>query len=424
MARMYNVSPASQGVGGSVSDADLMHSAITTHDLKQLLRNTAHRPSLPSAHGAIGGLGMLLVKSGRPGRVPSVAATKRMIDVMTKGLLNIEDPLVSTGMKGPAAGPLSFNGMNTFTCATNNPPTSGWISWRTTVSPSCGVGYNGTGVATNSGLTTLSGALSFINTPTVSAQASMWQLNGQSGLGGGRRRKYEYRRSSAIRSVARQATTPLAVGEPTVNAGPPPGFGPGGGVSSGAGASGDWSDAPAPSPVELRKPHKRGTNVRRHFATIPRVRRRPTLRGYEKPGIQLTVVPGAPGQPPVIAKKEAIIHREVPTKEKKTKKKLGFALLNAYHNMTEINDLFDALAEAIPGKPCSSLPGFAKMACVLEHWDEIDPIQAAKNIIANEIEDQVVARLQGALQGALQQSGGPNATQVNQWVRTLRTLTR
>lgn len=84
--------------------------------------------------------------------------------------------------------------------------------------------------------------------------------------------------------------------------------------------------------------------------------------------------------------------------------------------------MFDALADAIPGKVCSHLPGFAKMACVVENWAQIDPVQAAINVAANEIEDRLVGRLQGKLADALKKAGGPNSTQVQQYSRQLRHL--
>jgi len=73
-----------------------------------------------------------------------------------------------------------------------------------------------------------------------------------------------------------------------------------------------------------------------------------------------------------------------------------FTALKLYHGATEVNDFFESLADAMPGKPCSAKPGFQRALCVIENWDKIDPAQAAINLVYNEIEDRVVAKTLGA----------------------------
>lgn len=325
---------------------------------------------------------MKMMLKGKSG-IPKTGAKAGFQNVVTKGLFNLESPVSSQGMKGDPDTGLFFSNMTKFTCATNNPPTSGWKSWRVLNAPSCGVGssVNPVGDPVGSGITSLTGALNYVNFPTPATNVSLWQLNGQSGLGGGRRRKYEYRRSGATRTVAVQAATVQEVGQPSVAVGP---------------ASG-WQSA-------------------------SRTRLRPAVKPYEKPATELEL--GDDGSGGIVVTKPPVktVHREVPTRtEKKTKSKLGVALIGAYHKLTEINDLFDSLADAIPGKPCSALPGFSKMLCVVNHWDEIDPVIAAKNIAMNEIEDKLVAKFQGQL-GKLTQAGGPSTTQINQFLRQLSGL--
>lgn len=383
------------GSGSTASDADLMHAALTNHDLRNMLRNTTARPSLPSSHGAIGGGLALLLRSGRPGRPPAVppAVSRRMRDVLVAAKMMPEPLVVSQGIDKGVSGEIIIPGANTNTCSSNSAPNNTWTSWRSDInrSLSCGVGHT-SGTGANAGVTTLTAALSFINNPTPASSWLLWQLNAQNGLAGGKRRKFQFWTVSNVRPRLRQVP---GVQEPGVPTGASP-AGPGN--SSGPGGS---------------------VGVERHWSTSPRARRRPRLRGYEVPAVQYEVVPGAAGAPPRVTKPVRVVHRLVRTKEKKTFPKVG-ALLGAYHKLTELFDLFDAFADAIPGKPCKGLPGFGKMLCVLAHWDEIDPLQAAKNIIANEIEDRVVASLQGRLADALQAAGGPNATQVNQFLRQLR----
>lgn len=326
----------------------------------------------------------MLLKGGKSVPKVPLPKTKRMVDVAIKAVLDpTEGDVVSNGIQATKTGPMTFPGMTRFTCATNtDPQPNGWISWRAVVSPSCGVGFLGTGAGTGSGWVELPAALDYINKPTPSAAATLWQVNSQNGLGGGRRRKHEYRRAVASKAnVPLQALGPEAVGVP----------------------------APSMTPGMSTPPRTRGGV-------------RSGLRGYERAATTWVLEGGGgKGNPPKVVTKYPDVHRVVPTKsERKTLPKAG-ALLGAYHKLTEINDLFDSLADAIPGKPCSKLPGFSKMLCVVAHWDEIDPIEAAKNIAMNEIEDKLVAKASGQL-GEWAKAGGPSTTQMNQFLRGLAQL--
>jgi hypothetical protein len=93
--------------------------------------------------------------------------------------------------------------------------------------------------------------------------------------------------------------------------------------------------------------------------------------------------------------------------------------LRIYHAITEVNDLVDVLADAIPGKPCDKLPGVQKAACVINNFSDIDWSDAAYGIVYNEYEDKIVAKINRQLQkvtGGL----GPNTTQIQQWGRQLQ----
>jgi hypothetical protein len=100
-----------------------------------------------------------------------------------------------------------------------------------------------------------------------------------------------------------------------------------------------------------------------------------------------------------------------------------FAAITAYHGATEVNDFIESLADALPDGKCKNLPGFQRAACVASRWDEIDWWQAAKNVIANEVEDQVVGRSIGKLAdaGRKARSAGyhaPSTTQSTSHVRS------
>lgn len=425
--RMHEVMPSS-GVShssGSVglSDRDLMRNAIEVSDIKSMLRSTAMPGRVYSGPAAIALPAALVRALGRPGRVPAVkvvqAATKRMVG--PNGAIGMDEfpvPLVSDGPRQQSGGRFSIPGTTFTQCEFNAAGNNTYTSHSPAGWNACSWGYD---------VESLSAAMSaFTN---AAGTASFGELNSQVGAQGNPSRRMRFGWSKAAgtkpklsqRVLARAVSGQMGGNGPSSNVGEPtkPGS------SGGAGASGDWSISPADIDREVRRKKKRSPGVTRHMATLPRMRRRPTLRGYEKPGIQYTVVPGGRGEPPInIVKKEAFIHREVPSKEDKVDRKIGRKLLGAYHTATEIGDLFEALADAIPDGRCDNMPGFAKAACVIANWDAIDPVQAAKNILANEIEDRLVGGAQGRLASALKnvRSGGihgPNTTQLNQWLRNL-----
>lgn len=140
--------------------------------------------------------------------------------------------------------------------------------------------------------------------------------------------------------------------------------------------------------------------------------------GYEVPATSVDFTPKGPtgGKVGTPYKDK---HLLVPDDDPKLVSWTLLRIVQGYHALTEVNDFFEALADAIPGKPCR-LPGFARAKCVLEHWNEIDPAQAAKNLIANEIEDQVVGRamrLLGSASGG--QYGGPSTTQMTTFLKNM-----
>lgn len=62
-----------------------------------------------------------------------------------------------------------------------------------------------------------------------------------------------------------------------------------------------------------------------------------------------------------------------------------------YDNVTEGGDIIDALADAIPGKPCGGKL-LDKLDCVIANWDKIDPVKAAGNLLYNHYEDKLVGK--------------------------------
>lgn len=324
--------------------------------------------------------------------VPNVAGTlsktktmKNVAGVVLKQS-SLEQDVFDAGLKGVKGdNPITLPGWSQNTCATNQAPNGNWMGWRvaTPYSTACGFG-TGDVAGANSGITTLHNALMFSETPTRSSSACLWQLNNQnSQFGSGKRRKYSYMRSN---------TVPLGKPRHYVN---------------------------------VRRANIPNMEGSPKMSALPRPRGRSALKPYEKVATQVVVENDGSGGAVIVGPPVKVIHKEVFTpglKEKKSKKLLGFALIGAYHKLTELNDFFDALADAIPGKPCAGLPGFLKMVCVVKNWDNIDPAKAAINVLLNELEDKLVARLQNKLRGALESAGGPNATQVQQFLRTLRTL--
>lgn len=378
MARMYSVSPASTGGGTYLSDYELMQTAISNHDLKTMLKSTVARPSLGSTHGAIGGGLGLLIKSGRPGQVPSVLQqalkSNKMLDVLKAVMdeFGVEmTPIAST--------------------------TGGSLPWQ---SPSYTMDRNCNRtpqVARNQPLGPCNFALAANHSsdyawPPTAANPMYASLGALTAVGavnpGFRAWGAHY-----VRISTTFKTWTLSNRKATLQ------------------QLNQFDQIAAPGPSKMTTPGRKRS---------PAFGLRSHLKGYQLPATDIVVGPGRGGGGEIISRTPTI-HRQVPTKtEKKTYPKVG-ALIGAYHKLTEINDLFDSLADAIPGKPCSALPGFLKMTCVVEHWDEINPLIAAKNIAMNEIEDKLVAKFQGQL-GKLTEAGGPSTTQMNQFLRQLQVL--
>lgn len=372
------------GAGRAMSDRELMRHVVETHDLKQLLRTTA----MPgrSYNTPLSGVDKMVRRAGRPGRAPSVAArNKRMRDASVLQMLRFGQNAVVTLLQelgiDPLDGPLS----------TVKVGSGQWSHPRYTRCVTCNrpeVGWRSTGNCSE-----------VCTTITNNVLPAMPPPNDYIGINVGVFTQPGYLLPVPTRHKAAHFTRTVA------------------------GTFGAWTQ-------DTNKVLARTSTAliagSRNMSSAPRARRPvERLRGYRKAGHEIVVVPGRNGEGVMDGPPVRITHREVPTKlDKKSKKKLGFSLIGAYHSMTEINDFFDALAEAIPGNPCGKMPGFQKMACVIEHWPEINAGQALVNIAANEIEDRIIGRLQGKLSDALKKAGGPNSTQVQQFARQLAQYTK
>lgn len=387
MVRMHSVSPASGVGGGDIDlsgggDRALLRNVSDNGLLQQMLRRTpaggggglATSVSIPAL------LRMLGPTAGRS-RVPLVAPVSRsgvlnairaLLGNPTQDLDAVDTDLEHGGVLRRPDGTANIHGYSmTSWCSNNSQSLSG--SW--TAGPGlfflCGAGWTPQDFRTV-----------FAGYPSRIAE-----LNNQDQGGGfpvGKRRVFGYEKT------APPGVTPL--GRRSIVRSP-------------------RYLQPGPAVSVDRKP---SPTVRRHRAI--------SVPGYKRQGHEIVVSPGPSGEITVGGPPTKIVHREVKTKrEKKTAWLLGRALLGAYHTATEIGDLVDALADAIPGKPCYGLPGFRKLVCVIEHWEDIDPETAVENIIANEIEDRLVGRFMGQL-GKLTKVGGPNVVQMTQWTRTLGNL--
>lgn len=86
-------------------------------------------------------------------------------------------------------------------------------------------------------------------------------------------------------------------------------------------------------------------------------------------------------------------HNNVPDSSKKLKINYG-PLGNLYGGITEIGDLADAIAPAIPGDPCKNAKGLhQKWACIFAHAGQIDWGVAGVNILKNQLQDQLIGKL-------------------------------
>lgn len=383
---MYTPLPSS-GIGGGrltvggagrLSDRELMSNVSDTAVLQQMLRNTPFAgrsmgPGVPIALPA-----SLIRAMGRPGRVPSVvraARNARKLINLSGGPLGSPDiePLDAASPRRNSNGVPVMSGLvNIGACGANHGPYSGKYAATGPSNPACGVGFTQSQDFTEA-FTQVSKTLN----------ACLQVLSTMNGIGsppGKRRRETWQNQSLSTRKFVRQTVS---------------------------------------SPSQ-----RRGASLSNRKMSSTQRRRRVDdyTPGYRRKAVELSVKADANGNirgdgPPV-----QVTHREVPTKtEKKSREKVG-ALIGAYHKLTEINDLVDALADAIPGKPCKGLPGFRKMVCVVNNWDRIDPFNAAANVLVNEIEDRIVGRLQGKLSDVLKKAGGPNSTQVQQFVRQLQMM--
>jgi len=371
---MFDVGPRGSGGGGGsysrgpMSDQQLMKHVIETHDFKQLLRTT----KMPDRTFA----------TSRPRRIPNTTSRSRVMkDAVsaTKGLV-LSSPDVDLVPNGTLKNNEGLPAMQGYTLEgscieANHGPLSGlWFGAQPGSNPACGIGA--------SPRMDFGTALKIANA-VMSNTGRMHALSTMQGLTAGTwRRRYRYVR-------------------------------PGGTVSRGVrGLLGA---------VEINQPT---VSVERKASSSVRSRRGVNLAFYKTPAIQMEASPDRDGNIR-LGKPEKVIHRNVRTKrEKKTAKKVG-ALLGAYHKLTEINDLIDALADAIPGNPCGRMPGFSKLVCVVNNFESIDPAQAAFNVAYNELEDRLVGRAQGKLQEALRKARvrvghGPNSTQIQEFARHLK----
>lgn len=179
------------------------------------------------------------------------------------------------------------------------------------------------------------------------------------------------------------------------------------GTSGGAGSSGEWGDPETVTDVEY-SPHPDWDWDDRSW-TDPRERRTVDIT------VTNPVIP--PDRPRVVITQGR--HRDEPDNTKKIEIPAWlFRALRLYHGATEINDFFEALSDSIPGDPCGKLPGVQRSLCVLKNWNKIDPALAVKNLIANEIEDQIVGRVVntlGTVTGG--RYHGPTTTQMTQYLK-------
>lgn len=116
--------------------------------------------------------------------------------------------------------------------------------------------------------------------------------------------------------------------------------------------------------------------------------------GYRTPATVVEITPQGVSEP------RDGDHRYVPSTENKVKL-LQWAS-SIFGTATEVGDFFEALAGAMPDNRCKNKGIYDTAMCVLENWEHIDPLEAGKNLVANELED----RLYGAGFKAIQTAGG------------------
>lgn len=402
-SRMFDVGPRGSGAGGGgrpMSDRELMQNVIEAEDIKRLLRNSPMRPSGRNGNLKADDLAGMIRRASRRPTVPSSRALAHLRKAGPKAWVDIARGEVSETLREilgydlKSVGKWKIPGVrddNGWQFLNRNPSYDG-------TAPLTGAGQGW--VAASEGTFNHSFHFNAQNSDgtdylplwnTSALPRDLWNIAPE--VGTGDFHSVDHWHSSGVGTRSKPTyTRPAIRASALLFAGP-----------------------------QLTPKWERDVN------TLPRARR-PNARigGFRKAATDRLVVPGPNGElrwggPPVNT-----VHREVPTKsEKKTSPKVG-ALIGAYHKLTEINDLVDALAEAIPGNPCGGMPGFHKLLCVLNNFGDIDPETAVYNIAANEIEDQLVGRAQGKLASALKKaraSGhGPNATQLQQFARNLPKL--
>lgn len=163
--------------------------------------------------------------------------------------------------------------------------------------------------------------------------------------------------------------------------------------------------APTPRPRPVRTPRPRPVpsprprpDPSRPPLPMPGANRPPVPRipPYYTPGIQYTVSPG-PGRNPA---PQPVLHPEVPPGGGKNerKRKLGKGGLpgDLYGAATEVKDVADALAKALPASYRADYfkqKGLHnKVKYLARNWRYIDPAKAARNVIEDQAEDALIGR--------------------------------
>lgn len=79
------------------------------------------------------------------------------------------------------------------------------------------------------------------------------------------------------------------------------------------------------------------------------------------------------------------------------KKTLSAGLVGKlYGGITEVGDAVQAIASAIPGKPCRNLPLHEKVQCLARNWDRVNWAKAAFNLAIDQMQDRAIGKISGA----------------------------
>lgn len=174
-----------------------------------------------------------------------------------------------------------------------------------------------------------------------------------------------------------------------------------------------WSGYDAPSQRHINVPNRAraafkfvqllaGNRYDSGYDTDPR----PTL---PSPSVVATISPGGGGsitrptnpEPP---------YNPGGKRDKKVRLQ-GYLLFRAvqkiFHGITEFGDLTESLYEALPkNRQTCKIGGPACEAhMIAKYWDEIDPVEAVVNVIANQIEDALLGRFYGGVDNAARRLG-------------------